>query len=341
MIDFARKEATVYGAWVDTYLARLWSYIGPPDADRDKWSERCVVTTPAGDRVPVSLGDHGLMTGAESKPAGWAVLERRGQAQYAIIEPTDSDAGRALRARLDARGEAQQWSVGYRVIRSHVPTAREREEWPDCERVIDEVLIVEISPVTHGACGPSCRTIPGGKSAKCAGRCGCAGGQDVAVAARQEWARFVQMSARIAAQPDMAPAKAAKVVTLEAHEAPLHPELEKAAREGVVTVKLLLAPMAASPRVRFFGASGVKAANVAGLCHYAGSEVWIGVDTGEKSRAFEIGVHEALHYFAPHLPEDDVARLGRQLKALYREPDTAPTLSEAKRILEHLIPSTR
>lgn len=150
---------------VGTFSARVFVIGGPPDADGD-----VIFDDNDGVTVLVSLDNHDTLFDRTLEPAGEATLRRTGDAVYAIGEVTDTARGHLLREKLLANGPAQEWSVGFRVIDSRPPSAKELEVFPDARRIIERWSVKEISPVHRGACGPSCRTT----GAKCAaGGCAC------------------------------------------------------------------------------------------------------------------------------------------------------------------------
>lgn len=171
------------------FTARLYRVGFPPDADGDTVLAGAIKN---GARAVVSLDWHDTMRDPTLEPAGEAVLRHQGESVVGEGQIFDTPRGRELRKRLRERGGAQQWSVGYRVLESRHPTPEELRTYPDTKRVIVRWALDEVSPVTLGACGPTCRTLAA-KSVKCACGCGC----DVRDVALKELARFEALRARL------------------------------------------------------------------------------------------------------------------------------------------------
>ena len=135
-----------------------------------------LASVPDGHKVKVSLGEHDILT-ESAEPAGGARLWEVGSSVIAHGHIYDTPRGAALRTKLLAGGPRTQWSIGWPTapeagFKSRPPSEAELKRWPDARRIVTAWSPVEISPVSAGACGPSCRTI----AAKCAGqacKCGC------------------------------------------------------------------------------------------------------------------------------------------------------------------------
>lgn len=171
------------------FTARLYRTGFPPDADGDVMLAGAIED---GARAVVSVDKHDTMRDPTLGPAGEAVLRHQGETVVAEGRTFDTPRGRELAKRLRERGPSQQWSVGYRVLEWRRPTAEELALYPDTKRLIIGWAVDEISPVTLGACGPTCRTLAA-KGVKCACGCGC----DVRDAALKELARFEALRARL------------------------------------------------------------------------------------------------------------------------------------------------
>lgn len=146
-------------------VARVYLVDAPPDGEGDVIRSGAIAD---GQRVVISLAAHDVLR-ERAEPAGAGYLSPIGNEVRLFGKPADSPRGKALLEALRERGDGQQWSIGYRVTKSHAPTGDELDRWPDARRIITSWEVVEASPVELGSCGPACRTL----STKCAGNCGC------------------------------------------------------------------------------------------------------------------------------------------------------------------------
>lgn len=258
-------------------------------------------------------------------PVGYAELEETPEGVWATITYFP-DEGSACELAREAT-----WSVGFSVLESHEPTARELAAYPGAKRVITSWMIIEVSPVADPAalgtgsgevcCNGLCTV--GGKSccAQCAER------QAVLKElARYERTRFrllvsdlkqraARWEAERRANPRASPADTDRAL-LEAHE--LRPwqvsrEARGAAEAAVERASEVLG--GPQPAIRFFHPDAISTVQALGIYFPGDSAVWLAA-LADPEEIYAVACHETFHAVKNSGDEEAAARFGAALACL-------------------------
>lgn len=276
----------------------------------------------AGDDVVVSQWNHSAF--GEDLPSGRGKLRVDGNRVLVdgrfFLETTH---GHDTHETVKQLGERCEWSIGYAVTKTRVPTNDERDR--GVRRVILALSLFEVSPVNKGAAGDGRTGTVAIKQAPPLTPAVVSQLLDL-VEAKEDLADAIRQKAALVRE-----AKALAVKTEAKRYSVAELTRVNAERGAQLAVAVLSQSKTATPpAIRWLSDDAAKDIGVDGLFWTdVPGEIWVKSTLGAE-RAFEVGAHETFHALRPDHDEKATLHFGEFL-AYVAEVDPEPLLGDPAR----------
>jgi hypothetical protein len=300
------------------FTALVYLCTGAPDLDGDLIAPSAFH---AGDDVVVSQWNHSAF--GENLPSGRGKL--RVDNNRVLVDGRfflETTHGRDTHETVKQLGERCEWSIGYAVTKTRVPTNEERDR--GVRRVILALSLFEVSPVNKGAAGE-------GRTGTVAIKNAPLNPTDIAqtldfVAAKNDLADAIRE--RNAVVREMKALIAQTEIKRRMVDATTRASAERGAQFAAVL--LTQSKAAAAPTIRWLSDAAAKECGIDGAFFTdVPGEIWVKSTLGAE-RAFEVGAHETFHALRPEHDEKDTLHFGEMLTGVV-EIDSDPLLGDPDR----------